>query len=83
MGGGSSAPRALEGVRVVELGVVVAGPAAGGLLSDWGAEVIKVEPPAGDPQRKILSLVAGSAVEGSPPFDLGLTFIKLAALPAT
>ncbi|SHN16770.1 CoA transferase [Cryptosporangium aurantiacum] len=32
----------LAGVRVVELGVVIAGPAAGGLLADWGADVVKV-----------------------------------------
>jgi len=33
----------LEGIRVVELGVVWAGPYAGRLLADWGAEVIRVE----------------------------------------
>ena len=41
----------LEGVKVVELGVWVAGPAAGGVLADWGADVIKIEPPTGDPAR--------------------------------
>ncbi len=41
----------MEGVKVVELGVWVAGPAAGGILADWGADVIKIEPPAGDPAR--------------------------------
>ena len=44
-----SAP--LAGIRVVELGVVIAAPAASALLSDWGAEVVKVEPFEGDPQR--------------------------------
>jgi crotonobetainyl-CoA:carnitine CoA-transferase CaiB-like acyl-CoA transferase len=38
-------------VKVVELGVVVAGPACAGILLDWGAEVVKVEPPEGDPHR--------------------------------
>ena len=33
----------LEGIRVVELGVVWAGPYVGRLLADWGAEVIRVE----------------------------------------
>ena len=42
---------ALHGLRVVELGVWVAAPAAGALLADWGADVIKVEPPTGDPMR--------------------------------
>ena len=43
---------ALAGLRVVELGVWVAAPAAGALLADWGVDVIKVEPPAGDPMRR-------------------------------
>ena len=41
----------LAGLRVVELGVWVAAPAAGALLADWGADVVKVEPPSGDPMR--------------------------------
>ena len=41
----------LDGIRVVELTIAVQGPAAGGLLSDLGADVIKVEPPSGDPNR--------------------------------
>jgi crotonobetainyl-CoA:carnitine CoA-transferase CaiB-like acyl-CoA transferase len=43
----------LHGVRVVELGHWMAGPAAGGVLADWGADVIKVEPPGGEPMRHI------------------------------
>src|ERR1700723_4261468 len=42
---------ALTGLRVVEIGVWVAAPPAGALLADWGADVIKVEPPNGDPMR--------------------------------
>ena len=60
----------LTGYRVVELGVWVAGPAAGGILCDWGAEVVKVEPPTGDPMRSIFSSALGSAQEANPPFDL-------------
>ena len=41
----------LAGLRVVEMGVWVAAPAAGALLADWGADVVKVEPPSGDPMR--------------------------------
>jgi formyl-CoA transferase len=41
----------LLGVRVLELGNFIAGPFAGQLLGDYGAEVIKVEPPEGDPMR--------------------------------
>ena len=45
----------LTGIRVVELTMWIAGPSAGGLLADWGADVIKVEPPAGDPQRNVFA----------------------------
>jgi crotonobetainyl-CoA:carnitine CoA-transferase CaiB-like acyl-CoA transferase len=41
----------LAGFRVIELTMWVAGPSAGGIMADWGADVIKVEPAAGDPQR--------------------------------
>ncbi|WP_188448600.1 CaiB/BaiF CoA transferase family protein [Sphingomonas psychrolutea] len=44
---------ALHGIRVIELGQLIAGPFCGQLLGDMGAEVIKVEPPgAGDPMRQ-------------------------------
>jgi len=44
---------ALEGIRVVEIGQLIAGPFCGQLLGDMGADVIKVEPPgSGDPMRK-------------------------------
>jgi crotonobetainyl-CoA:carnitine CoA-transferase CaiB-like acyl-CoA transferase len=42
---------ALEGFRVVELTAGAAGPIVGMFLADFGAEVIKVEPPEGDPAR--------------------------------
>ena len=43
----------LEGIRALELGILVAGPFAGRLLADFGAEVIKVEQPGeGDPMRE-------------------------------
>ena len=43
---------ALKGIRVVEMGQLLAGPFCGQLLGDMGAEVIKIEPPgSGDPMR--------------------------------
>lgn len=41
----------LDGIRVVEFSEIIAGPVSGMLLSDLGADVIKVEPPWGDPWR--------------------------------
>jgi crotonobetainyl-CoA:carnitine CoA-transferase CaiB-like acyl-CoA transferase len=49
----SPPPAPLRGVRVVELAHWMAGPAAGGVLADWGADVVKVEPPGGEPMRNI------------------------------
>lgn len=42
----------LHHLRALELGSLIAGPFAGQLLGDYGAEVIKVEPPDGDPMRR-------------------------------
>jgi len=55
----------LEGIKVVEMGVWVAGPAAGGVLADWGADVVKIEPPGlGDPAR-----LFGKMIGGDLPFN--------------
>jgi crotonobetainyl-CoA:carnitine CoA-transferase CaiB-like acyl-CoA transferase len=59
-----------EGIRVVELGVWVAGPAVGGLMADWHADVVKIEPPTGDPMRFVGPVVAGLDLPSSPPFTL-------------
>ena len=54
----------LDHLRVIEFSTMVAGPAAAGLLADWGADVIKVEPHRGDPMR------GGGGLLGSTNFDL-------------
>jgi crotonobetainyl-CoA:carnitine CoA-transferase CaiB-like acyl-CoA transferase len=48
-----------EGLRVVEFTHMVMGPTCGMVLADLGAEVIKVEPPAGDNTRRLLGAGAG------------------------
>lgn len=49
----ASSPRPLDGIRLIEVGQLLAGPFVGNMLGYYGAEVIKVEPPGdGDPIRK-------------------------------
>ena len=59
----------VEGIKVVELGVWVAGPAAAGILADWGADVIKIEPPTGDPGR-MFGRMLGCDLGVNPPFEM-------------
>jgi crotonobetainyl-CoA:carnitine CoA-transferase CaiB-like acyl-CoA transferase len=71
--GSQSTPRGadrlpLAGVRVLELGVWVAGPAAAALLADWGAAVIKLESPQGDPLRGMANPDMGRDV--NPWFEM-------------
>ena len=58
-----SQPAALAGLKVLELGQLIAGPFAAKTLADFGAEVVKIEPPgAGDPLRKWRLLKDGTSV---------------------
>src|SRR6201986_1644632 len=66
---GSVVAGPMEGIKVVELGVWVAGPAAGGILADWGAGVVKIEPPTGDPGR-LFGRMLGLDIDISPPFEM-------------
>ena len=60
---GPAATLPLAGLRVLELGQLIAGPFAGKMLADFGADVIKVEPPGGgDPLRKWRMLKDGTSV---------------------
>ena len=60
----------LRGYRVAEIGVWVAGPSAGGILADWGADVVKVEPPAGDPFRGLFRSLGYDPDLPAAPFAL-------------
>jgi crotonobetainyl-CoA:carnitine CoA-transferase CaiB-like acyl-CoA transferase len=59
--------RPLEGVRILEVAAWTFVPAAGAACSDLGADVIKVEPPDGDPQRGLRNLLNFGA-DGVNPF---------------
>ena len=61
----------LEGLKVIEMATYVAAPAAGAMLRDWGAEVIKVEPLDGCPMRRFFEgMKANIPIEGNPIFTL-------------
>ena len=56
-------PLALKGVKVVEMGQLIAGPFCGKTLAEFGAEVVKIEPPgAGDPLRQWRLIKDGTSV---------------------
>jgi crotonobetainyl-CoA:carnitine CoA-transferase CaiB-like acyl-CoA transferase len=59
----AASPRPLAGVRVLELGSLIAGPYAASILAQFGAEVIKIEPPGeGDPLRKWRKMHDGTSL---------------------
>lgn len=59
----TATPRALEGVKVVEMGQLIAGPFCGKTLGEFGADVIKIEAPgAGDPLRNWRLIKEGTSV---------------------
>ncbi len=59
----------MDGVRVIEVAIYAFGPAAGAVLADWGADVVKVEhPQAGDPLR-------GLVAYGVKPGEGGVTYL--------
>ncbi len=58
----------LNGIKVVEYATYMAAPGAGGILADWGADVIKIEPPGGDPIRQFFKTI-GTDIQDNPVFD--------------
>ena len=63
-------PGPLEGIKVVELGMWVAGPACAGILADWGADVIKLEPPGGGDPARTYQALFGTMMPDNPVFEL-------------
>jgi crotonobetainyl-CoA:carnitine CoA-transferase CaiB-like acyl-CoA transferase len=59
----------LEGVKVVEYATYIAAPGAGGIMADWGAQVVKIEPPGGDPIRRFFDSIGHESAQ-NPVFDL-------------
>jgi crotonobetainyl-CoA:carnitine CoA-transferase CaiB-like acyl-CoA transferase len=70
----SNFPGALTGLRVLDLSRVLAGPYCGQLLSDHGAEVLKIEPPQGDETRTL----GPPFVDGTAAYFSGLNRNKQA-----
>jgi crotonobetainyl-CoA:carnitine CoA-transferase CaiB-like acyl-CoA transferase len=60
--------RPLEGIKVIEVGMWAFIPSAGAMLSDMGADVVKIEPPDGDPLRSLTA-------SGIKPGAYGFTFL--------
>ena len=46
------------------------GHRAAAILCDWGADVVKIEPPNGDPFRGLFASALGAAVPINPPFEI-------------
>jgi crotonobetainyl-CoA:carnitine CoA-transferase CaiB-like acyl-CoA transferase len=61
--------RVLKGLKIVELASYIAAPGAAGIMADWGADVVKIEAPSGDPIRKFFDTI-GSDQTDNPIFDL-------------
>jgi crotonobetainyl-CoA:carnitine CoA-transferase CaiB-like acyl-CoA transferase len=59
----------LRDLRVIELATYVAAPGAAGIMADWGADVIKIESPDGDPMRGFFDTI-GSDQAANPIFEL-------------
>jgi crotonobetainyl-CoA:carnitine CoA-transferase CaiB-like acyl-CoA transferase len=62
--------RVLEGVKVLEVSAWAFVPSAGAVLADWGADVVKVEPPTGDPIRGLINAGIGGGAGPAFPWEI-------------
>jgi hypothetical protein len=68
----SASPLPLAGIRVLDLASYIAAPVAAAVLADYGADVVKVEPPGrGDPNRMMHTLATYPQHEVNDPWHLG------------
>jgi crotonobetainyl-CoA:carnitine CoA-transferase CaiB-like acyl-CoA transferase len=72
MGAETGQTGAFEGVRVVELAQWVFVPVAGALLADWGADVVRIERPEGDPYRGLMTQGIGTDGGGGVNLSIAL-----------
>jgi crotonobetainyl-CoA:carnitine CoA-transferase CaiB-like acyl-CoA transferase len=69
--GGGMSERVFDGLKVIDCASFIAGPAAATVMSDFGAEVVKIEPPGvGDPYRRRATPPVGPGLAGNPGFVL-------------
>ncbi len=69
--------RLLAGVRVLDLSQYVPGPLATQILADLGAEVVKVEPPSGDPMRVLGPVDADGMTPWYKLLNAGKTVVRI------
>jgi crotonobetainyl-CoA:carnitine CoA-transferase CaiB-like acyl-CoA transferase len=63
--------RVFDGLRVIDCASFIAGPAAATVMSDFGADVVKIEPPGpGDPYRRRATPPIGPGLKSNPGFEL-------------
>ncbi len=60
----------LDGIKIIEMATYIAAPAAGGIMADWGADVIKIEPLGGCPMRKFFATAMTDDYPDNPVFAL-------------
>ena len=66
----STDPRPFDGLKMIDCASYLFGPAAATLLSDFGADVLKVEAPSGDPLRTMYPLPGAPSADRNHPWAL-------------